>query len=98
MLTRVKEATEIFGQKTTVHGVPRVINASTHMSKVFWIVVCFVALGMFLFLFGSLIVEYYSYEVVTVIKQVRKWLYQFMQFNHLLHRIVSAWCCLSSAE
>jgi len=46
---------------TSMHGVPRIINARSLPARVFWSVICVGAFGMFFWQSGILLDKYFSY-------------------------------------
>ena len=50
-----------FADGTSMHGVPRIINARSLPARVFWSIICLGAFGMFLWQCGILLERYYSY-------------------------------------
>ena len=66
----VKEAVNNFADKTSMHGVPSLVRARNPRAKLFWSVVCIVAMGMFIFMLISLIIKYFSFPVIVKVDQV----------------------------
>ncbi len=50
-----------FANGTSMHGVPRIINARSIAARIFWSIICIVAFGMFFWQTGVLLNRYYSY-------------------------------------
>ena len=50
-----------FADGTSMHGVPRIINARSIPARFFWSIICMGAFGMFLWQCGILLGRYYSY-------------------------------------
>nr|AWC68058.1 DEG/ENaC family ion channel ENaC6 [Platynereis dumerilii] len=56
-----------FAVSTTMHGVPKVINAKSAMARLFWSIVCLAAGSMFCLQMSEVLTRYYSYpKKVTV--------------------------------
>ena len=66
----VKEAVNSFADKTSMHGVPSLVRARNPRAKLFWSLVCVVAMGMFIFMLISLILKYFQYPVIVKVDQV----------------------------
>lgn len=71
----VKQSVQSFADKTSMHGVPSLVKAHNPRAKLFWSVVCLVAMGMFIFMLISLILKYFSYPVIVKVDQVRAFLH-----------------------
>nr|URS64684.1 FMRFamide-gated sodium channel-like 4 [Malacoceros fuliginosus] len=50
-----------FADITSMHGVPRIINARSVPARIFWSVICLAAFGMFMWQSAILLQRYYSY-------------------------------------
>lgn len=50
-----------FADITSMHGVPRIINARSVPARIFWSVICLGAFGMFMWQSAVLLQRYYSY-------------------------------------
>ena len=50
-----------FADITSMHGVPRIINARSVPARIFWSIICLAAFGMFLWQSAILLQRYYSY-------------------------------------
>lgn len=57
----VQQVFQEFADGTSMHGVPRIINARSIHARFFWSVICMGAFGMFLWQCGILLERYYSY-------------------------------------
>ena len=60
-----------FADGTSMHGVPRIINARSLTARIFWSIICLCAFGMFVWQTAILLERYYSYpkKVNTEIAQ-----------------------------
>ena len=50
-----------FADATSMHGVPRIINARSQIARIFWTIICVGAFGMFMWQCAVLLERYYSY-------------------------------------
>ena len=50
-----------FADATSMHGVPRIINARSQIARIFWTIICIGAFGMFMWQCAILLERYYSY-------------------------------------
>ena len=50
-----------FADATSMHGVPRIINARSQIARIFWSIICIGAFGMFMWQCAILLERYYSY-------------------------------------
>ncbi len=66
----MKQIVEEFGSETSLHGIPRVINAKSIQLKIVWSVVFFCSFGMVVFMLTSLTMQYFSYPVVVKVHRV----------------------------
>ncbi len=67
-----KPAVQWFAERTSMHGVPSLIQSHTKKSKAFWAIVCLLGMGMFLYMLISLFVHYFSYPTVIKVNQVSR--------------------------
>ena len=66
----MKQIVEEFGSETSLHGIPRVINAKSVQLKIVWSVVFLCSFGMVVFMLTSLTMQYFSYPVVVKVHTV----------------------------
>ena len=57
----VHKVLENFANRTTMHGVPRIIHAESLHARIFWSIICIAAFGMFLWQCAILLNRYYSF-------------------------------------
>ena len=76
-----RKAVTGFAETTSMHGIPSLIKATSHKSKFFWLAVCTIGLGMFIFMLTSLIMKYFSFPVVVTVKSVSMWMIFICRFN-----------------
>lgn len=63
----VKHVFQTFAAHTSLHGVPKVINARSPIARIFWTLVCFAAGAMFCLQMTEVLTRYFSYpKKVTV--------------------------------
>ena len=63
----LRDVFQTFADSSSMHGIPKVINAKSTFARVFWSVVCITAGGMFCVQFAELLQKYFSYpKKVTV--------------------------------
>ena len=70
MAKQKKHAVNWFVERTSMHGVPSLAKSKSTKSKVFWGCVCLIGMGMFVLMFISLIIKYFSYPTAVRIDQV----------------------------
>ncbi|ELU12615.1 hypothetical protein CAPTEDRAFT_185559 [Capitella teleta] len=61
-----------FADGTSMHGVPRIINARSIPGRFCWSVICMGAFGMFLWQCGILLERYYSYPKKVMVEIVQR--------------------------
>lgn len=61
---------ESFGNTTSAHGVPKIIGATSAISAFLWTVVTLVALGMFCYQGGTLVVSFFHWPFTTQVDVV----------------------------
>ncbi len=64
--TYVKE----WGSMSSMHGIPWLVSAQTRKTRILWIIICTLAMMMFIYMLLSLIVKYYQYPVSVKVDQV----------------------------
>ena len=63
----VKHVLQTFAAHTSLHGVPKVINARSPLARIFWSLVCITACAMFCLQMSEVLTRYFSYpKKVTV--------------------------------
>nr|URS64682.1 FMRFamide-gated sodium channel 1 [Malacoceros fuliginosus] len=63
----IRDVMTKFAEQTTMHGVPKVINAKSSMGRLFWSLVCLAAGAMFCLQMSEVLQRYFSYpKKVTV--------------------------------
>ncbi|KAK2152816.1 hypothetical protein LSH36_317g03076, partial [Paralvinella palmiformis] len=68
----VHQVFQEFADGTSMHGVPRIINARSITARVFWSVICLGAFGMFFWQCGILLQRYYSYPKKVNVEILQK--------------------------
>ncbi|KAJ8029489.1 Amiloride-sensitive sodium channel subunit alpha [Holothuria leucospilota] len=63
---------EGFGDTTSAHGVPKIIGAPSAISAFLWTLVTLVALGLFCFQGGRLVLSFFSWPVTTKLDVVTR--------------------------
>ncbi len=66
----VKAYLKEWGSMSTMHGIPWLVSARTGRARIFWTVICILAMAMFIYMLVSLVVKYYQYPVVVKVDQV----------------------------
>ncbi len=66
----VKAYLKEWGSMSTMHGIPWLVSARTGKARIFWTVVCILAMMMFIYMLVSLVLKYYQYPVVVKVDQV----------------------------
>lgn len=61
-----------FADGTSMHGVPRIINARSMCARIFWSIICLCAFGMFIWQTAILLERYYSYPKKVNMEIVQK--------------------------
>ena len=61
-----------FADATSMHGVPRIINAQSVPARIFWSIICFAAFGMFFWQTAILLQRYYSYPKKVNVQIVQR--------------------------
>ena len=66
----VKAYLKEWGSMSTMHGIPWLVSARTGRARIFWTLVCILAMMMFIYMLVSLVLKYYQYPVVVKVDQV----------------------------
>lgn len=61
-----------FADATSMHGVPRIINAQSFPARMFWSIICMAAFGMFFWQTAILLQRYYSYPKKVNVEIVQR--------------------------
>jgi len=68
----VKTAFQDFANSTSLHGVPRIINARSLVYRCFWSIICFSAFMVFAWSASNLLSQYYSYPKKVNVEVVQR--------------------------
>ncbi len=66
----IKHVLEDFANQTTMHGVPKVIQAKSIVSRLFWTVICIAAGSMFCMQMSEVLRRYFSYNKKVTVEVV----------------------------
>ncbi|CAD5118383.1 unnamed protein product [Dimorphilus gyrociliatus] len=61
-----------FADETSMHGVPKIINAKSLPAKIFWSIICLAAFVMFIWQTGILLARFYSYPKKVNVEIVQR--------------------------
>lgn len=69
-LNSFREALELFGSRTTAHGLCQIDSSTTKTRKVFWVLLSLAALGVSARNIVGLVQEYFTFPVTTEVRVV----------------------------
>ena len=96
---KMSENVKKFGNTTSMHGVPWLINARSNKAKVFWGLVCVIGMFMFIYMLVSLVIKYFTFPVIIKVDQVRNlssyfWFVPHVNFVKLILLLYTILCMI----
>ncbi len=67
----IKSIFHYFGERTSMHGAGQLSSAKSIKAKVFWSLACLGSIGMLFYMLTSIIIEFFNFNVMVNIKEVK---------------------------